>query len=87
MNTGDNATAPKTSKIIHPRKMNLVYFMISPRFGAETASCIVVLAWRPSLFPTILLKTVVIVTTPIPPIWIRDRITSWPNHVQWLQVS
>ena len=44
MNTGDIATAPKASKMRHPRKMNLVYFMISPRFGAETASCIVVLA-------------------------------------------
>ena len=44
INTGDIQTAPKVSKMTVPMQMNLVYFMISPRFGAETASCRVVLA-------------------------------------------
>ena len=28
-----------------------------------------------------------IVTTPIPPIWISEIITNWPNKVQWVAVS
>ena len=44
MNTGDIAAAPASSKMTVPVQMNLVYFMISPRLGADTASCKVALA-------------------------------------------
>ena len=76
MNTGAIRAAPASSKRITPFTMKPVYFTMPPRFGADTASCMVDLVDRPICLPVRLVSITVSVTTPIPPIWMSMRMTT-----------
>ena len=62
--------------------IKLVNRTIPPTFGAETASCIVLRCIKEIFRPETLAKQAATVITPIPPIWIRSRITNCPNTDQ-----
>ena len=71
--TGITSNAPSPSKRIVPLTMNSVNLAMSPILGADTASCIAALERMSILRPMIFVKKVVMVRTPMPPIWIRKR--------------
>jgi hypothetical protein len=58
-----------------------------PTCGAEIDSCIRLLCIRPIFFPETMATAMVMVTTPIPPIWISSRITTCPKQLQYVAVS
>ena len=58
-----------------------------PTLGAAMASCMVPRCIREILRPDSSEKKAATVMTPMPPIWMRMRMTAWPNSDQWVAVS
>ena len=61
--------------------------MMPPTWGAEMDSCITQRCFRPIRLPEKMKMATATVTTPMPPIWIRSRITACPNSDQYCMVS
>ena len=79
--------APIPSKVRVMRRIKRSRRMIPPIWGAPMDSCRRKRLASPIRFPAIWDKDTATVTTPIPPIWIRVRITSCPKSVQPVAVS
>ena len=61
-----------------PLKINLVSLTIPPTFGAEIASCMVLLCMRDIFFPERRETDAATVTTPSPPVCMSARMIVWP---------
>ena len=80
-------TAPIPSIRKHPLIMNPVRRTTPPTLGAEIAFFMVSRLKMPIFLPDSAASETAMVTTPIPPIWMRQRITTCPNMVQPVAVS
>ena len=74
--------APTNSIRNVPCRINFVSRTIPPTFGAEIASCIVLRCINEIFLPDTIEKDATTVMTPNPPVWIRSKITAWPNADQ-----
>lgn len=79
--------APKNSIENVPIMIKRVIFTIPPICGAETEFCINDLDTKPILRFVSVMIEMQSVMNPIPPIWIRQRMTPWPKKDQWVYVS
>ena len=82
VDTGSMRMAPISSIRNVPCRINFVSRTIPPTFGAEIASCIVLRCINEIFLPETIEKDATTVITPNPPVWIRSKITAWPNADQ-----
>ena len=82
-----SSAAPVSSTARVTFKIMPVMRTIPPTWGAEMDSCITQRSRRPIFLPENMLMITAMVTTPMPPIWIRHRMTICPNRVQYRAVS
>lgn len=81
-NTGAMATAPRSSTRNTVFRINSVIRTMPPTWGAEMDSRMVLRCIRLIFRPEKIATATETVTTPMPPIWIRNRITACPNMDQ-----